>query len=134
MRGKRCDSITQVLPPVREDELESYIERATLLINFAQGQPWAIPAKTYEHMASGHELLVLSESDSATGKVVSGIAGVSVVDPRDPAQLDRVLSGLYRRHAVEGVANPPSDVDAGPFSRDRQSDVFVGVVEGVCAN
>jgi glycosyltransferase involved in cell wall biosynthesis len=133
MSGKRCDAVTQVLPPVPASELLSYIERATLLINFAQGQPWAIPAKTYEHMASGHELLVLCESDSATGRLINGIAGVSVVDPRNAIQLDNTLNDLYRRHVVEGVPRAPSDEDAAPFSRKRQSELFVSLVESVHA-
>jgi hypothetical protein len=133
MSGKRCESVTQILPPVRARELEPRIERATLLINFAQGSPMTIPAKTYDHMASGRELLIFCEADSATGKLLNGIAGVSIVDPRDATQIDRALEDCYRRHVIEGKSHVPSDEDAAPFSRSKQSELFVNLVETVCA-
>lgn len=133
MTGKRCDSVTRILPPVRAIELEPYTERATVLMNFSQGQSWAIPAKTYEHMASGREMLVFCERESATGRLIEGIPGVCMADPRDSAQLDDTLNDLYQRHVVEGVSRAPSEEAAAPFSRESQSDLFVNIVEEVAA-
>jgi hypothetical protein len=77
------------------------------------------------------DLLIFCEPDGATAKLLDGIVGVSIVDPRDTAQMDRALHDLYRRHAIEGVPNVPSDEDAAKFSRRRQSEVFVCLVERV---
>jgi len=53
LRGKRCEALVRVLPPVTTQVVEAMKAEASVLLNFSQASPLTVPAKTYEHMASG---------------------------------------------------------------------------------
>jgi hypothetical protein len=84
----------------------------------------SVPAKTYEHLASGRENLLLCERDSETAHVVAGIRGVNQVDPRDSSALENTLLELYRHHAVEARLTAPAAKDVLQFSRDCANERF----------
>lgn len=130
MHGRKCDSVVSILPPVHASELSGLIERSTLLLNLTQQTPHGVPAKSYDHMASGREILILSEVGSPTAQLFGNISGVNLVDPADSAALDRMLGDLYQRHVVRGVATVPSEKQAMEFSRRRQSALFLRLVRG----
>jgi serine acetyltransferase/glycosyltransferase involved in cell wall biosynthesis len=117
MRGKRCAAVVRLLPPQSADAVAREVAHATVLLNLAQEQRLHVPAKTFEQLASGREVLLVCEKDCETAQVVSGIAGIIQVDQRDPESLLTALADLYRRHVVEGVASVPAETDVRRFSR-----------------
>lgn len=118
----------RILPRQPKSVVDAAVEASTTLLNFAQGMPLQIPAKTYEHLASGREILVICESDSETAQVVAGIEGVNCVDPRDTDALREVLVMLYRRHVLEGKLIAPDENAVARFSREASNDTFWQVI------
>jgi Glycosyl transferase 4-like domain len=118
--GRRSAAVVEILPTVSDSELAPMIDRSTVLLNLAQDQLHQIPAKTFEHLASGREILAICEARSDTGRLLSSISGAICVEPQDLEKLGEVLRDLYRRHVVDGVPRPvPADQVQG-FSRDSQ--------------
>lgn len=115
--GKRCASVVTFMPPQAQDAVAKAALQSTVLLNLAQHQPLSVPAKTFEHLASGRENLLLCEDDSESAQIVAGIPGVIQVDPRDAAALDRVLLDLYERHVTQGRLRAPSEEEVTAFSR-----------------
>jgi Glycosyl transferase 4-like domain len=115
--GKRCSSVVTFMPPQSQDTVAKAVLQSTVLLNLAQHQPLSVPAKTFEHLASGRENLLLCEDDSESAKIVAGLPGVTQVDPRNSAALDRVLLDLYERHVNQGQLSAPEEKDVAPFSR-----------------
>jgi glycosyltransferase involved in cell wall biosynthesis len=121
LTGKTAGKVTQIFPKVGAEELKSFYADATVLLNLAQGQPMQIPAKTFEQLASGRELLLLCESDSDTGRIVNGIPGVHRVDGNDVEAIRAVLRDLYERHVVHGSTLAPRPEQITQFSRLEQN-------------
>lgn len=112
--------LVEVRGPVRRDELKSLLADATVLVNFAQGQPLQIPAKLYEYMASGREMLVVGEPDGDTAELTRCSGTGRVVDPDDPEAMLETLRELYAFYVTECRSFvPPRNVVAG-FSRHEQ--------------
>ncbi len=128
LTGRKCGQCVRILPRQSKEAVDAEVEASTVLLNLAQGQPLQIPAKTYEHLASSRELLVLCEADSETGLVISGIQGVNRVDSNDSAALLESLLMLYRRHVLNGKLLAPNASDGARFSREASNDTFWNVI------
>jgi hypothetical protein len=129
--GKRIGSVLELLPQMPTAGLRDYVEEATVLLNIAQNQPLQIPAKTFEHLASGREVLAICEPDSDTGRLLAGIAGAWCVDSAAPAAMVAVLADLYHRHAVLGMASAPSLENVRAYSRNIQDEHFRRLLDSV---
>lgn len=127
-QDKRCRTAVEVLPQMPSEAVAQAVGKSTVLLNLAQNQPMSVPAKTYEHLASGREILLVCENESETAQVVAGINGVIQVDQSDPAALEQVLLDLYRRHAVEGKLNAPAEEDVFRFSRTAANQQFMAII------
>jgi hypothetical protein len=130
-RSKRSESIVRILPPVSSVEVQRHTENATLLLNFTQGWPVQVPAKTYEQLASGREILVLCEAESETARIVDPLEGVTRVDPRDDRELDRALYDVYRRHVNGGRLNAPQQSQVLQYSREFMNAKFLEILQSV---
>jgi hypothetical protein len=128
LRGRRCEGIVRLVAPVSAGALAPMLERATVHLNLAQNQPNQIPAKTFEHLASGREVLALCETDSDTGRILDRIPGTTRVDPADTAALRAALRDLYSRHVVDGIARPPPAASVRQYSRAMQNQRFVEII------
>jgi Glycosyl transferase 4-like domain len=124
------DAVT-VLPFLGTTELVRLYERATLLLNFAEGQVMQIPAKTFELLALGRELLMLCEPQSDTAALVRGLRGVWCVQSRDAVGLRDRLRDIYRRHVVDGVLWAPSAAEVSRYSRAAQNETFMRLIENL---
>jgi hypothetical protein len=125
--GKRCASVVRIVPPQSAQTVADAIKRATLLLNLAQQQPLSVPAKTFEQLASGREILLLCEDDCETARLVSGIRGVHQVDPRNFDKLTSLLLDLYTRHVVNKVSTAPSQQEVAAFSRIAANERFYAI-------
>jgi hypothetical protein len=132
LQGRRCAAAVRILPRQGRQGVAQELERATVLLNLAQEQHLHVPAKTFEQLASGREILLIGEEDSETARVTAGIGGVIRADPCDAQRLDAVLLDLYRRHAVAGRARVPAAADVRRFSRSFSNARF-GALLGALA-
>jgi hypothetical protein len=131
LSGKRCSSVVKIIPPQTSDSVTAAIRHATLLINLAQRQPMAVPAKTYEQLASGREILLICEPDCETARVVAGVHGVVQVDPDNSEQMNAAMLDLYRRHVTEGTLTTPSSDELTPYSRAAANETFAGLLRSL---
>jgi hypothetical protein len=131
LEGKRCAAVVNFIPPEAPSVVAEKTLQSTVLLNLAQYQPLSIPAKTFEHLASGRENLLLCEDDSESAQLVAKIPGVLQVDPRNAAALDRVLLDLYERHVIQGRLRAPALQDVEAFSRAAANDAFWQVMRSI---
>lgn len=124
LQGRRCASVVRILPPQAAAALAQEVAHATVLLNLAQQQPLQVPAKTFEHLASGREILLICEADCETAHVADGIRGVTRVDQSDPQVLDAVLLDLYNRHVIAGTACVPAAAEVCQFSSTLTNERF----------
>lgn len=131
--GKRCGAVIKFVSRQPREVVDAMTLESTVLLNLAQLQPLSVPAKTFEHLASGRENLLLCEDDSESAQLVANIPGVLHVDPRDSEALDRVLRDLYQRHAVQGRLRAPAERDVAVFSRAAANEAFWKVIRATAA-
>lgn len=133
LRGRDVERVVSILPAMPPAELAAHLASATLQVNFAQGQPRQIPAKTFEHIASGSELLALCEADSDTGRLLRGVPGARAVPPGDALALSGALWDYYQRHVLAGHSAPPPAEIVRQYSRHGQNLQFAALVRQVLA-
>ena len=131
LRDKRAAAVVRIRPNVPQPEVAEAVAGSTLLLNIAQQQHLSVPAKTYEHLASGREILLMCEHDCETAQVVADIGGINRVDPSVPGALDETLLDLYRRHVLEGRLTAPSREEAMRFSRSAANERFWSILSAV---
>ena len=131
MEDKRCAGVVRILPPQASEAVAAAAENSTVLLNLAQQQHLSVPAKTYEHLASGREILLVCEDDCETARLVSGIKGVNQVDPVNFQAFTDTLRSLYTRHVVAGQLTSPPELDVVGFSRDAANRAFLEVLRSV---
>jgi serine acetyltransferase/glycosyltransferase involved in cell wall biosynthesis len=131
LQGKRCAAVVRILPPQSAEAVAQEVAQATVLLNLAQQQRLQVPAKTFEQLASGREVLLICEEDCETANVAAGIRGVTRVDQSDSQLLDAVLLDLYERHAVAGTACVPAEADVRHFSRALANERFAATLDAV---
>jgi glycosyltransferase involved in cell wall biosynthesis len=124
LEGKRCAAAVKVLDTQPPNVVAEATRKATVLLNLAQAQSLSIPAKTFEHLASGKENLLLCEDDSESAQLVANIPGVIQVNPCDSDALDRALLDLYERHVHQGKLRAPTEQDVLAFSRATANERF----------
>jgi hypothetical protein len=121
---RRCGRVLTIHPSLDANRLKRLYEDATLLLNFAEGQPIQVPAKTFELMSLGREILVACEPYSDTARIIAGIDGVFGVRLSETEQLDDLLRSFYRRHVVEGRMSPPTRESVFRYSRALQNERY----------
>jgi hypothetical protein len=128
---RRCGRVLTIHPALDASRLKQIYEEATLLLNFAEGQPIQVPAKTFELLSLGREVLVACEPDSDTSKVVAGIEGVFTVRLCDTQNLDKLMQSIYQRHVVQGNMSPPTGDSVLRFSRAIQNQHYRMLIDSV---
>lgn len=133
LEGKRCAAVVKFVPLQPPEVVANTSLDSTVLLNLAQHQPLSIPAKTFEHLASGRENLLLCEDDSESARVVAKIRGVLQVDPQNAEALDRVLLDLYERHVNQGRLRAPAPQEVAAFSRAAANDSFWRIMNSIAS-
>jgi hypothetical protein len=131
LEGKSCAAVVKFVSSQPPEVVARTTLESTVLLNLAQHQPLSIPAKTFEHLASGRENLLLCEDDSECAQLVAKIPGVLHVDPRNEQALDRMLFDLYERHVIQGRLRAPLQQDVTAFSRDTANDIFWQIMKSI---
>ncbi len=131
LRGTRSADVVNIIAPQSPAAVACAVEESTVVLNLAQGQRLSVPAKTFEHLASGRENLLLCEDDCETARLVEGIAGVNQVDPSDFQRLTATLLSLYNRHVLIGEMTAPGKMQVGRFSREASNDAFLKLLQSL---
>jgi hypothetical protein len=126
-----CGRVLKIYPRLDARTLKELYEEATLLLNFAEGQPIQVPAKTFELLSLGREVLVACEPYSDTSRIIDGIAGVFLLQLSETEQLDDLLRSFYRRHVVEGRMSPPTRESVFQYSRAIQNEHYRALIDRV---
>jgi Glycosyl transferase 4-like domain len=126
-----CGRVLKIYPRLDAGRLKELYEDATLLLNFAEGQPIQVPAKTFELLSLGREVLVACEPYSDTSRIVAGIDGVFALQLSETEQLDALLRSFYRRHVVEGRMSPPTRDSVLQYSRAIQNEHYRTLIDSV---
>lgn len=131
LKDKRCAAVVKFVSPQPAEVVAEASLRSTVLLNLAQHQPLTVPAKTFEHLASGRENLLLCEDESESARLVARIPGVVQVDPRHPLALDQALLDLYERHVNHGQLRAPMETDVAAFSRASAHEAFWQILTSI---
>jgi hypothetical protein len=126
-----CGRVLAIHPRLDSSKLKPIYQQATLLLNFAEGQPIQVPAKTFELLTLGREILVMCEPHSDTARIIRGLDGVFGVYSADSAQLDELLGTLYRRHVVAGHMSPPAASSVMRYSRAIQNERYATLIDDI---
>lgn len=102
---------------------------SSVLLLLAPNQPYQIPAKTYEYMATGRPVLVLAE-DGATASLVEQMGCGIAVSPDDVLRIKESLHLLYDDFRNKDMH---FTCDASRFERCKQTHVLAGVLGEVDA-
>jgi hypothetical protein len=129
--ARPCGRVLTIHPPLDATRLKRLYEDATLLLNFAEGQPIQVPAKTFELLSLGREVLVACEPYSDTSRIIAGIDGVFGVRLSETERLDDLLRSFYRRHVVEGRMSPPTRESVLKYSRAIQNEHYRKLIDRV---
>jgi Glycosyltransferase Family 4 len=129
--ARRCGRVLTIYPRLDASRLKRLYEDATLLLNFAEGQPIQVPAKTFELLSLGREVLVACEPYSDTSRIIAGIDGVFGVRLSETEQVDDLLRSFYRRHVVEGRMSPPTRESVLRYSRALQNERYRMLIDRV---
>ena len=130
-REHQVEDLVSILPPIPRQELASLRRAANVLVNFSQGQPEQIPAKTFEMLASGRYIMTLAEADSDTARILAAAGIPGVVDDRSPATIDSALAEFYARLVRGESAVKSLEPDIVQFSRANQNEAWYTLLQGM---
>ena len=102
---------------------------SSVLLLLAPGQPYQIPAKTYEYMASGRPVLALTEAGATAALIASSGCGIAV-EPGDIEGIRHALVRLYEGH-LSRTDEYVSDVSF--FERRNQTSLLAGILDQINA-
>lgn len=134
LHENNMEDIVSIHSRVNSIELNEMIRNCAVLLNFAQGQPDQIPAKTFEYLAAKKEMIVVTEADSDTANVVRNIEFAHVVSDEDPNASIQTLVHIYRRLVVDEPVIEPDHQDISFFSRSSQNHIFLEHLKNVLEN
>lgn len=130
---RHVGDVVEILPFMSSNALKDLVGESNVLINFAQGQPRQIPAKSYECIASRRDILVITENDSDVADLFREAGVGYIVEPNDTAGFSDALRALYRRHVDEPKALE-NRADITRYSRSAQLEEFMRVVKNALTN
>lgn len=111
-------------------EAMAFMAQASMLLSLPQDSTLAIPSKIYEYMRFPAWMLALTESGSATDRVLAG-TGVDVVRPDD---VDGMAAVLRRRYQAFIAGERPSPIARDPrLSRRHQAELLLEALAGIPA-
>ncbi|NKB37613.1 MAG: hypothetical protein GKR93_10650 [Gammaproteobacteria bacterium] len=120
----------KIHPPVSAEAIHEKIGESDILINFSQGQPLQIPAKTFEYIGSGKKSLVLTEHDSDSATLIRESQSGVIVDVNTD-NIDNVLLNMYIKHFDSEKATDNINPVINNYSRDHQNDVYIELIKSL---
>src|SRR5262249_8727223 len=94
-------SVVKVIDSVPYKRALEYAVNSHLLVLLAPDQPFEIPGKAYEYMASGGDILALT-GEGATADLITKTETGTVVEPRDVERIGDAVLESYRKWTTGG--------------------------------
>lgn len=101
------------------------MRESNVLLLLAPGQPYQIPAKTYEYMAAGRPILALSQAGATSSLIESMGCGI-VADPDEVEDIKTALVRLHEDHMNRAFGFVR---DASAFERHNQTALLARILE-----
>jgi glycosyltransferase involved in cell wall biosynthesis len=120
----------KVRPPVPAREVPALMEQANVLVNFAQGQPNQIPAKMFDYISAGRDMLLIAETYSDSARLAMEAGCARVLEPEDESGLTAALTQLYQDYVVAQQAPTLDPARVQTFSRQSQNERFLELIDG----
>ena len=93
----KLDNIVKIMGFVPHSETLKLMIESDLLLLFAPNQPYQIPAKTYEYIATQKPILALTENGATSSLIYEVQCGICV-NPNDVEGIRIALHTLYENH------------------------------------
>ena len=118
-------------PLVKRQMYLGFVHQADVLI-LMQGDdtPWAIPAKTFEYLATGNEILVLA-GRYALAELVAKYENVHRADPSDVAEIKRCISLIVGRISSGGRDRRKNTQRLGQMHKRELTKELARLLDGV---
>jgi glycosyltransferase involved in cell wall biosynthesis len=116
-------------PPVAAADVGHLMEEANVLVNFAQGQPMQIPAKTFDYISAQREILLITEAESDTAWIGRKAGCARIVPPGDDKAMSAALLALYHDYVDSKASFATSSRPLDTFSRRVQNEHFIDLLE-----
>jgi hypothetical protein len=110
-----------IYPRVPPAQITRFTEQANVLVSFARGQPDQIPAKTYQMLVAGRDLLVITEPTSDTAEIIRAANIGHCIDDKDPGAVDAAMLSLYRKHVMGAGQDDAVPASMQQFDRTHQN-------------
>lgn len=131
VRQRSMQDLVKIRSSVPYAELRALVESSNLLVNFAQGQVYQIPAKTYEYIAAGREFLVLAEATSDSAILSRELALGHVIEPENVDDMQDFLREAIDRHVFGKDSFTRLEVTHDVYSRANQNAKYVDYLAGI---
>lgn len=129
LKDHGLEDVVTIGPYVAPEMIRHFTEESNLLLNFAQGQPRQIPAKSFEYIAAQRFTLVLAEENSDVARLFSDVDCGRVVSPNDTDAIEEVLGEIYLEVTLDSdTATTFDSTDVDRFSRETQVDRFAQII------
>ncbi|NNE36646.1 MAG: glycosyltransferase, partial [Rhodothermales bacterium] len=112
-------------------EISELMEASNVLVNFSQGQPLQIPAKSYEYLASKRDVLCIAESDSDVARLHREAGYGDVIEPDNKEAMRASLRKLYRKYVLQTSGTGDALPDTSAYRRSAQFRELLSALEAV---
>ena len=118
--------IVQVHPPVPRTEVPAIMERCGALLLLAQQQPMQVPGKVYEYLATGKPIITMTESNSATGRLLRNMPQCYIA--QNAEQVYQTMERLWHQYTGGELFCDRSDYLA-PFRYSQLTEQLAGWIK-----
>lgn len=125
------DRMVTILPPVDAVNLAGMTARHNVLINFAQGQPRQIPAKSYEYLAARRDLIVLCDEHGDVAELYREAGIGEIVNFDDISAIKSAILMFYNRYVAQQGGDGPAQIDIARYRRMTQIANFEECLAGI---
>ncbi len=125
------EDVVEIMPFVDSGTLTQLVAESNVLINFAQGQRRQIPAKSYDYIAAGRDVLVITEDDSDVANLFREAQLGTIVQPGDSHGFAEAIDALYTKHVHGGACRETTSIDIERYSRAVQVAAYSAIVAEV---
>jgi peptidoglycan/xylan/chitin deacetylase (PgdA/CDA1 family)/glycosyltransferase involved in cell wall biosynthesis len=126
IEGNECEDVIDIRARVSAREMEALTDKFTVLVNLAQGQPDQIPAKTFDYLASGKKMLLVTEPGSSTFELVESVDNVIVLESdQSTTESCQRLRDLYDEMTAGSASPRSAQIPISSFSRMHQNRSFL---------
>ncbi len=105
IRSHGLTDCVKILDPVPHKDSLKAMKESNVLLLFAPDQYYCIPAKAFEYLGSGRNILCFSK-DGATAELINKTGSGVVVDPDNINEIKSGILNFYSKFGMGSMSNP----------------------------